>query len=264
MRDRWMPRRRNARTGMPRIGPAVDTVVKVDIWSDIVCPWCAIGRARFESALAGFPHRDDVQVTWRSFELDPQAPRELAGDLGEHLAAKYGVNLENARGMHAQMARAAADEGLEFHFERARSGNTFDAHRLLHLALHSGGRGRQDTLKERLFRAYLTDGEPIGDPAMLFRVATEVGLDAEAARAVLDGDRFADEVRTDELQAQRYGITAVPFFVIDERYGVSGAQPVPVLRQALDTAWAQAHPLEVLTPAEPESSGSCADGSCAV
>jgi predicted DsbA family dithiol-disulfide isomerase len=240
--------------------------VKVDIWSDVVCPWCAIGRARFTAALADFPHRDEVQVRWHSFELNPRAPRELPEPLAEHLAAKYGVSVEQAHGMHRNMTEVAAADGLDFHFERARSGNTFDAHRLLHHALETGGPRLQDRLKERFFQAYLTDGEPIGDPETLVWVAAEVGLDADDSRAVLESDRYADAVRADELQASRYGITGVPFYVIDEKYGVSGAQPAAALRQVLDTAWAEANPLTLLTPSgvRSDEGGACADGSCAV
>lgn len=240
--------------------------MKVDIWSDIVCPWCAIGRARFEAALAGFAHRDDLQVRWRSFELNPGAPREYEEPLVEHLAAKYGVSVEQAQSMHRNMTETAAGDGLDFHFERARSGNTFDAHRLLHLALETGGPELQDRLKERLFQAYLSEGEPIGDPDALVRAAEQVGIDPDEARGVLDGDRYGDEVRADEAQAQRYGITGVPFFVIDEKYGVSGAQPAEALRRALDTAWSEANPLTVLTPSGARSgdAGACADGSCAI
>lgn len=238
----------------------------MDIWSDVVCPWCAIGRARFEAALAEFPHRDEVTVRWHSFELDGQAPRERTEPLAEHLAAKYGMSVEDALGRHRQMTETAAADGLEFHFDRARPGNTFDAHRLLHHALETGGPQLQDRLKERFFRAYLTEGEPIGDPDTLVRVAAEVGLDAEESRAVLAGDRYADAVRADELQARRYGINGVPFFVVDEKYGVSGAQPAAALREVLDTAWAEANPLPLatLSGARPDDGGACADGSCAI
>jgi predicted DsbA family dithiol-disulfide isomerase len=216
--------------------------VKVDIWSDIVCPWCAIGRARFETALADFPQRDEVRVQWRSFELDPHAPREYPEPLAEHLAAKYGVSVEQAHDMHRNMTEVAAADGLELHFDRARSGNTFDAHRLLHHALAAGGPDLQDRLKGQLFRSYLTDGDPIGDPDELVRIAERAGLDAGECRAVLDGDKYGDAVRDDEARARGYGITGVPFFVIDDKYGVSGAQPALALRQALDTAWAEANP----------------------
>jgi predicted DsbA family dithiol-disulfide isomerase len=240
--------------------------VKVDIWSDIVCPWCAIGRARFEAALADFTHRDEVEVRWHSFELDPEAPREHPGPLAEKLAAKYGVSVAQAHDMHENMTEVAQREGLEFHFERARTGNTFDAHRLLHHAFETGGAAAQDRLKERFFRAYLTEGEPIGDPETLVRVAEEVGFDAAEIRTVLDGDRYGDDVRADELQARRYGITGVPFFVIDEKYGVSGAQPAPALQEVLTTAWVEANPAPLKTPAgvRTEDGGACADGSCAI
>jgi len=211
-------------------------VLSVEIWSDIVCPWCYVGKRRFESALAGFEHADEVQVTWRSFELDPQAPRERDGDRVDHLARKYGTTREQAQAMHDQMAGVAAGEGLEFRFDIARSGNTFDAHRLTHLA---AAHGRQDEMKERLFRAYLSEGEAIGDPAVLERLAVEVGLPADEARDLLAGDRFAGEVRDDEQLAASLAITAVPFFVVDRAIAASGAQPPELLRELLNRAWAQ-------------------------
>lgn len=237
--------------------------MKVEIWSDVVCPWCAIGKRRFESALAGFPHREDVQVRWRSFELDPAAPREREGERAVHLAEKYGTSVEDARRMEDRMAGAAADEGLEFRFDLARDGNTLDAHRLLHLAWEQGGAALQDAVKERLFRAAFTDGDPVGDPQTLIRLVVEAGVDAERARAVLESDRYTDEVREDQAQARRYGISGVPFYVVDGRYGVSGAQPVEALREVLDTAWAESRPLTVHTPAA-GTDGACGDGGCAV
>jgi predicted DsbA family dithiol-disulfide isomerase len=232
--------------------------VKVEIWSDVVCPWCAIGKHRFEKALARFAHRDEVEVSYHSFELDPGAPREPEGDLAGHLAAKYGMSRERAEDMHRQVTETAAADGWEFHFERALRGNTFDAHRLLHLA---ADRGVQDAVKERLFRGYFEQGEAIADPDTLVRLGAEAGLDADEVRAVLASDRYADAVRADERQAQAYGITAVPFFVVDRKYGVAGAQPPEALLQVLETAWAEAHPLQVLTPVGGEA---CADGSCSV
>ena len=154
----------------------------VEIWSDIACPWCYVGKRRFEAALAGFERRDDVTVTWRSFELDPGAPAERDGELAEHLASKYGSSVEQARVRHAQMTELAATEGLAFDFDRARSGNTFDAHRLVHLA---EAHGMQDAMEERLMRAYLTEGELISDHATLARVAAEVGLPDDEVRELL-------------------------------------------------------------------------------
>ncbi len=228
--------------------------MKVEIWSDVVCPWCAIGRRRFERALGRFPHRDEVRVRWRSFQLDSDAPPERPGEPAEHLAKKYGITRERAEEMNRQLTETAAAEGLEFHLERTRGGNSFDAHRLLHLA---ADRGVQDAVKDRLFRAHFTEGERIGDPETLVRLGAEAGLDADEARAVLASHRYTDAVDADEVQAQRYGITGVPFFVIDGKYGVSGAQEADALLQVLDQAWAETHPLEVLTPA----GETCADGS---
>jgi predicted DsbA family dithiol-disulfide isomerase len=208
--------------------------VHVEIWSDIACPWCYVGKRRFEAALAGFAHRDEVSVTWRSFELDPTAPAERAEDGASHLAAKYGMTRAEALGMQARMTEVAAGEDLDFRFDLARAANTFDAHRHLHLA---AAHGLQDALKERIMRAYLTEGELISDAAVLERLAVEVGLPADEVRALEAGDRFAAEVRDDERTAPGLGINAVPFFVFDRAFGASGAQSPEVLRELLQRAW---------------------------
>jgi predicted DsbA family dithiol-disulfide isomerase len=210
--------------------------VHVEIWSDIACPWCYVGKRRFEAALAGFEQRDDVRVTWRSFELDPGAPADRGVDSAEHLAAKYGVARDEALAMHARMTETAAAEGLEFRFDRTRGGNTFDAHRVLHLAAEHG---LQDAMKERIMRAYLTEGELISDHAVLERLADEVGLPQGEARDVLASERYAAEVREDERVAAGLGIHAVPFFVVDRALGASGAQPPAVLLELLRQAIAQ-------------------------
>jgi predicted DsbA family dithiol-disulfide isomerase len=209
----------------------------VEIWSDVVCPWCYIGKRRFETALEAFEHAGDVTVMWRSFELDQDAPRVAEGTYPERLAAKYGMTVERATQLGVEMTERAASEGLRFDLDRSRSGNTFDAHRLIHLAATYG---HQAAAEERLFQAYFTDGEPISDPETLIRVVAEVGVDADEARDVLATDRFAEDVREDELLASQLGIQGVPFFVLDRRYGVSGAQPPEVLVQALERAWADA------------------------
>ena len=203
--------------------------LKVEIWSDVVCPWCYIGKRRFETAAAQFD--GEVEVTWRSFELDPHAPPVREHTATEHLAAKYGMSHEQAEASHAQMTALAAQEGLEYHFERARGGNSFDAHRLIHLATADG---LQDEAMERVMRGYFTEGLPIGDREALVALAAELGLDGSA----LDSDAYADAVREDEHLAQRIGIQGVPFFVLDRRYGVSGAQPAEILVQALEKACA--------------------------
>ncbi len=239
--------------------------MNVEIWSDVVCPWCYIGKRRFEQALTQFPQRDEVSVLWRSFELDPDAPQNYPGTLNEMLARKMRTTPEQAAQMNARVSGLATAAGLEYHLEQARPGNTFDAHRLLHLALE---RGVQGQLKERLMRAYFTEGEPIGDHETLVRLASEVGLPASEARVILASDAYGDAVRADEERAAAFGIRGVPFFVIDERYGVSGAQPAEVFLQALQTAWAASQPLTILsgddTARDAEDAGVCADDSCAI
>jgi predicted DsbA family dithiol-disulfide isomerase len=226
----------------------------VEIWSDIACPWCHVGKRRFEAALESFEHRDEVQVTWRSFELDPYAPHEIEVDATTHLAEKYGTTREEAQAMHARMTETAAGEGLEFRFDRARRGNTFDAHRLVHLA---ADRGRQDAMKERIMRAYLTEGALISDHDTLTRLAVEVGLPAGEVADMLASDGFADAVRDDERTAQQLGIHAVPFFVVDRAIGASGAHPAPALLELLRQARAANPPIAVSAAGE-----SCAvDGS---
>jgi predicted DsbA family dithiol-disulfide isomerase len=205
----------------------------VEIWSDVVCPWCYIGKRRFEAALAEFPHA--VNTVWRSFELDPAAPATREHGAAEHLAEKYGMSVEQAEESHAKMTALAAQEGLEYHFETTRGGNSFDAHRLIHLA---AAHGKQAEAQERVMRAYFTEGVAIGDREALVALAADLGLDPDEARAVLDGDAYADAVREDELLARRIGIQGVPFFVLDRRYGVSGAQPAELLVQALEQACA--------------------------
>jgi predicted DsbA family dithiol-disulfide isomerase len=206
----------------------------VEIWSDIVCPWCYIGKRRFEAALERFAHRDEVSVLWRSFELDPNAPVNPPGTSAERLAEKYGMTLEGAHAAHQNVTDLAAEEGLEYRLDIARGGNTFSAHRLIHeAAVH----GRQAAAMERLMAAYFTEGEPVSDPETLARLVAEVGVDLDEARAVVFSDRHGDAVREDELLAAQLGIQGVPFFVLDRRYGVSGAQPAEVLLEALERAW---------------------------
>jgi predicted DsbA family dithiol-disulfide isomerase len=221
--------------------------VDVEIWSDIACPWCYVGKRRFEAALAGFEHRDEVRVTWRSFELDPSAPRERDGDLAARLAEKYGMTVEQARASQQQLTDVAAGEGLDFRFDIARSGLTFDGHRVIHLAAEHD---LQDAMKERLLRAYFTEGELIGDHDTLVRLATEVGVPEEDVRGTLGGDRFAEAVRADESTAQQFGISAVPTFVVDRALGASGAHPPEQLLDLLRQGWERRAPVSVIAGGE--------------
>ncbi|MGD1057207.1 MAG: DsbA family oxidoreductase [Solirubrobacteraceae bacterium] len=210
--------------------------MEVEIWSDVACPWCYIGKRRFEAALSQFEHGDEVQVTWRSFELDGEAPHERTGDRAEHLAKKYGMTVAQAREAEQRLTDAAAGEGLGFRFDMARSGNTFDAHRLVHLAEEQD---LQDAMKERLLQAYFTEGELMSDHDTLVRLALEVGVDEQLARETLASDRFAREVRDDERTAGELGISAVPTFVVDRKLGTSGAQPPEALLELLREGWAK-------------------------
>ncbi len=210
--------------------------MEVEIWSDIACPWCYIGKRRFERALAQFPHADEVSVTWRAFELDPEAPGETTGDLAERLADKYGMSLEQARAMQANLTATAAGEGLDYHLDIRRSANSFDGHRLIKLAQ---AHGLGDAMKERLLAAHFTEGELVSDPGTLVTLAGEVGLDPAETRAMLASDRFAAAVRADELAAQQFGISGVPTFVVDRQIGVSGAQSPEMLLGLLEQGWVQ-------------------------
>ena len=211
--------------------------MRVEIWSDIACPWCYIGKRRFEEALARFEQRAEVQVVWRSFELDPEAPAEREGDLAERLAQKYGTSREQVLARQDGMAAMAAEDGLELHFDSVRSGNSFDAHRLTHLA---AAQGFGDAMVERLFRAHHTEGLLISDHEVLERLAAEAGLPGPEAAELLAGDAHAADVREDERTAASLGIGAVPFFVIDRAMGASGAHPPEVLLQLLERGWAAA------------------------
>jgi predicted DsbA family dithiol-disulfide isomerase len=216
--------------------------MRIEIWSDVVCPWCYIGKRRLEAALAEFPHADQVEVVWRSFQLDPSAPDTPVETVAEHLGRKYGGGADGGRQMIDRVEAVAAEEGMIWrHHESLRVG-TVDAHRLLHAA----GELRGD-LKEALLRAYFVEAANVADHETLTRIATEVGLDEVTVKEVLTSDRYADEVEADLRQAVAYGATGVPFFVIDQKYGISGAQPVDTFRQVLDRAWADAQPaIEVI------------------
>jgi predicted DsbA family dithiol-disulfide isomerase len=208
--------------------------MELEIWSDIACPWCYIGKRRLETALGRFEHGDAVTITWRSFELDPGAPPERPGDLAEQLAGKYGMSIEQARQSGRELTVLAAGEGLAFHFDRVRSGNTFDGHRLVHLAAEHGA---QDAMKERLLRAYFSEGRLICDPETLLATGTEVGLPVPELRELLAGDRFAEDVRRDEQAASDLGVRGVPTFIVDRTVGVTGAQPPELILQMLRQGW---------------------------
>ena len=217
----------------------VARTVLVEIWSDVVCPWCYIGKRRFEAALARFEHRDEVELRWRSLELNPAASTAGDVDLVTHLARKYQVAPAEATAMVARITAVAADEGLEYHLEDARPTGTFDAHRLLHLA---ADRRRQDELKERLLAAYCAEGRHVGDADTLVQLAVEAGIEAGEARDVLAGDAYTEAVRADEDEGHQLGLTGVPFLTVDRRVAAAGAHPADNLLELLRTVWSQRHP----------------------
>jgi predicted DsbA family dithiol-disulfide isomerase len=208
--------------------------MQVEIWSDVICPWCYIGKRRFETALAAFPHKDKVQVIWRSFELDPKSPRQLPGTLEEMLAQKYHVSPQEAAAMNARVSGIAKEIGLEYQLAQARPGNTFDAHRLLHFA---ASKQLGDKATERIMHAYFSEALPVGERSALAKLAPEFGISESDALAMLESDDYSAEVRADEARAASFGITGVPFFVFDEKVGISGAQSVEVFAEALQKAW---------------------------
>jgi predicted DsbA family dithiol-disulfide isomerase len=207
--------------------------VLIEVWSDVVCPWCYLGKRRLERALAGFEHAGEVEVVWRSFQLDPSHPKGVRQPVLQMLAAKFGGSTDQVRAMTDRVKGLAAQEGLAYDFDRAVSVNTYDAHRVTHLAKKHGLGGE---MHERLLRAHLIEGEPVDDADVLARLAAEVGVPADEARQVLAGDEYTSDVEEDIREARTLGVTGVPFFALDRTYGISGAQPVEAFASALRTA----------------------------
>lgn len=235
--------------------------MRIEIWSDVVCPWCYVGKRRLETALAGFDHADDVEVVYRSFELDPTAPHHGHELSTAVVARKYGRSEAETRQMQQQLIDLAAEEGLAFRLFETVHTNTVDAHRLLHLALETGGPALQRELKEALLSAYFEQAQDVGDHDVLTSVAVAAGLDEVRVREVLAGDEYAAAVAADIEQARAFGATGVPFFVVDRTYGVSGAQPAEVFSQVLDRAWAESHPVLQTVGGDAEA---CGPDGCAI
>src|SRR3954453_20009682 len=241
--------------------------MQVEVWSDVVCPWCYIGKRRLESALEQLPHRDQVEVVWRSFQLDPSVPEGETHPTLPALAAKYGASVDDMRANMSRVEELAAAEGLDYHLADGISGNTLLAHELLPLAAENG---KRNELKERLLHAYFEEGRSVFDVESLVPFAVEVGLDEAEAPETPAARRFLSAVRQDGATAQALGATGVPFFVVDRKYGAAGAQPAELLLQILERAGAEANPqvIELArssngTSTVPAADG-CTDGSCAV
>ncbi|TYR81501.1 DsbA family oxidoreductase [Priestia megaterium] len=238
--------------------------MKIEVWSDFVCPFCYIGKRRLEEALAQFPHKDQVDVEFKSFELDPNAPLNTGKSINEALAEKYGMTIEQAKQANVGIGQQASGVGLTFNFDDMKPTNTFDAHRL---AKFAKAQGKEAAITEKLLYAYFTESKDVGNIETLAEIAEASGLDRQEALAVLnDKTAYANEVRIDESIAQQYGVTGVPYFVINQKYAISGAQPKETFAGALQQVWEEENP----APKLQDLSGSnaddalCADGSCAV
>lgn len=238
--------------------------MRIEIWSDVVCPWCYIGKRRLEKALTNTGLQPEI--IWKSYELDPSSPKVPTQTVAEHLGQKYGGGPAAGQQMIDRVEAVAAEEGLIYRLGQAQRANTIDAHRLLHLALHQGGPELQGRLKEALLAAYFLNIENPADPDTLTRIAAEVGLDSERVQEVLAGDEYADEVERDIREAASLGANGVPFFVIDRKYGVSGAQPVEVFEKALRRAAAESLQTVGSGPAgsSPQADGVCGPDGCAI
>lgn len=226
--------------------------MKIEIWSDVACPWCYIGKRRFEAALAEFPHADSVEVQWRSYQLDPSLPEHYDGTELDYLSSRKGLAQEQVRQMFSHVAEQAKGEGLNYKFDDVVVANSFTAHRLIHLA---AAHGKQDLAKERLLSDHFEHGKDIGSRDYLSTLGIELGIDAEEVAELFTTDKYSDDVRRDFAEARALGITGVPFFVIDRKYGLSGAQPTALFTQALEQAWQEAHPLIAVGNSSGEACG---------
>ena len=213
--------------------------MKVEIWSDVVCPFCYVGKRKFEKALGEFAHRGDVQIEWKSFQLTPDFAPIPGESIHASLAKKKGVSEAEGRRMGDQMTLIAKEVGLDYDFDKTIPANTFLAHQLIHFGAHHG---QQGAMKERLFAAYYLEGQDINTVDNLVKLAAEIGLDAAEARQALEAGTYANEVRRDEYEAQQIGVRGVPFFVFEDKYAVSGAQPSEVFAEVLDKVWDENHP----------------------
>jgi protein disulfide-isomerase len=233
--------------------------LKIQIWSDVMCPYCYIGKRRIENALEKFEHKENVEIEWKSFELDANFPQQSNENIVDHLAKKYQKDTTWAKEMMDNMTQNAKNSGLDFHFEKAILANSHNAHRLLHLAKnHNLG----DALKEQLLKAYLTDGKNINDLETLSLLGQQVGLNKEETETVLNSDTFSKEVKQDIATAREIGVQGVPFFVFDNKYAISGAQPVETFTQTLEKAWQEGEFTSTVQIINSQDGSSCGIDGC--
>ena len=231
--------------------------MKVEIWSDYQCPFCYIGKRRFENALQQFAQGDQVEVEFKSFELDPNAERDVKMSQDEMLMKKYNMSAEQVKSSNNQLTAQAKAEGLEYHLEQTVLTNTFDAHRLMQYA---ASKGKETEMNERLFFAHFTESKHLGDREILVELAEEIGLDKKETAEMLESKLYTAEVRTDEQEGSLLGVRGVPFFVIDRKYGISGAQPTEVFLDTLKKVWTETNPIQMVN--DTSDANICTDGSC--
>ncbi|GGK07353.1 DSBA oxidoreductase [Lentibacillus kapialis] len=237
--------------------------MKIEVWSDFVCPFCYIGKRRMEFALEQFSHRDDVEIGYKSYELDPEAEVNPGQNMHEYLSSKKGMSLEQAKSMNESLREQAAEAGLTYNFDTMQHTNTFDAHRV---AKYADEKGKGKEMTERLLKAYFTDSELISDHATLIKLAGDVGLDENEVTALLKVDDYAIHVRADEEQARQLGVQGVPFFVFNDKYAVSGAQPQEAFNEVLEKVWEEENEEPVLKSLNPKKSKTtyCTDEGCEI
>lgn len=234
--------------------------MKVEIWSDIMCPFCYIGKRKFEKALAQFAHKDNVQLVWKSFQLTPDLKTQPGKSMHQFLSEHKSVSLEQAKAMNNQVTQMAKHAGLVYNFDRSVPANSFHAHRFIHFAKQQG---KQDEAEELLFRSYFTDGKNIDDYPTLVQLGAEIGLDTASLTIALENGSYADDVKTDILEAQQLGVNGVPFFVFNRKYAISGAQESPTFLEALTKAFGEWRKQNPDTAPDITEGQSCKpDGTC--
>lgn len=238
--------------------------MKVEIWSDVMCPFCYIGKRHFEKAIENLPFKDEIEVEWKSYQLNPEYHNTSNEDLYAYLARAKGMSIEQAKQLTEGVVGMAANAGINLDFDKSVPANSFDAHRLLHLAKSEG---KQNEAEELLFEAHFIGGKDIAKPEILLSVAEKLNIDVTKAKAVLQGDDFTEAVRYDIYESQQLGVRGVPYFVFDRKYALSGAQPIPAFEQAIVqsyTEWKASQPANSFTSLNKNDGGVCGDERCEI
>lgn len=238
--------------------------MKIEIWSDVMCPFCYIGKRHLEQALAELPFKNEVEIDWKSYQLNPAYKNENGESLYDYLSINKGISLEQAKQMTSQVAEMASNVGLHLDFETSIPANSFNAHRLIHFA---ASKGKQDLAEEELFKAHFEDAKNIDDISALLKIAANLGLDVNETKSVLESDAFEEEVRYDIYESQQLGVRGVPFFVMDRKYALSGAQPVDAFKQAITQSyneWKVAQENSSLKSLNTTKDNSCDENGCEV